>query len=135
MRVCMCADVTFGSGDNFYAGESRDISFGGLFLSIDPEGPDMTPNLETGAHISVRLRVLDDPFNVPCEIVWRMLDDDGRVIGLGVRFLDLTDRLRECIRTFMDLRAPFEFEVNEPLEASALPPDASASAASVPPAE
>ena len=105
-RLAISVEVDLTSGDNFFAGRAKDLSVGGLFLECDA-------GLLLGADVTVRLSLLDETFQIPCEVIWTLSGDDGQISGIGVRFLSLTARERRCIETFMQKRSPISFE---PLE-------------------
>jgi hypothetical protein len=111
-RVALLVDVTVGSGANFFAGRSRDLSRGGLFIAVDPGGPPPAVALEPGAEVVVCVRIEGELFRVGCEVVWCVLDDDDRVSGAGVRFLEVSAPFALAIDGFMRRRAPIEFDVS-----------------------
>jgi uncharacterized protein (TIGR02266 family) len=104
-RVSIAVEVDVASGSNFYAGRTRDLSLGGLFVETDV-------GLPIGAQIEVKLRLPSGSFKTPCEVVWQ-LSDRGHTIGVGVRFLQLSQAARRAIETFMSLRTPVPFEAPE----------------------
>ena len=105
-RRVVSIEVNFGSEHNFYTGSTRDISLGGLFIN--------TPvDLPVGTELLVRLQLLDQAFELPCEVVWALLDPDHRHLGVGVRFLWLPLATRMAIEAFMAQRGPLDFEVQE----------------------
>jgi uncharacterized protein (TIGR02266 family) len=104
-RVSIAVDVDVTSGSNFYAGRTRDLSLGGLFVETDI-------GLPIGAQIDVKLKLPKGTFKVPCEVVWQ-LADKGRTIGVGVRFLQLSTAAKKSIEGFMAVRTPVGFEAAE----------------------
>jgi len=111
----MSVDVGITSEHNFYSAKTRDISAGGLFIETDVGFP-------MGARIVVELRLLHTKATVPAEVVWVLLDENGRTEGVGVQFLQLSKQVRERIETFMGLRSAMHVgEVNEEGEASDAP--------------
>jgi Tfp pilus assembly protein PilZ len=105
-RLAIVADVDLTSGDNFFAGRARDISLGGLFLEVDFV-------LEIGTVVVVRLTLLSETYEFPCEVVWTLGDPGGPSSGLGLRFLSLSAAARAGIEAFMQRRAPVAFEPAE----------------------
>lgn len=101
-RLAIAVDVDISSGDNFYAGRTRDMSEGGLFIETDVDLP-------VGSVISVQLGLLKRKFSLRAEVTW-VLGNDRAVEGVGVRFLDLTDAAAKRIQTFMELRDPMVFD-------------------------
>src|SRR5262249_17925036 len=109
-RVAIAADVDLSSGDNFFTGRTRDISVGGLFLDIDV-------GLPIGAQVGVRLKGGASVFSVHCEVMWALDDDDGRVRGLGLQFVELAPDARAAIEAFMTSRAPLLVDMEPPSDA------------------
>ena len=105
-RLAISIDVDFGSEHNFYAGSTRDISQGGLFINTDQD-------LQVGSELTVRMKLLDQQFVIPCEVVWALQDEGGRNVGVGVRFLKLSRARRKAIEEFMAQRGPLDFEVQD----------------------
>ena len=104
-RVFIAVDVDVSSGSNFYAGRTRDLSLGGLFVETDV-------GLPIGAQIDVKLKLPKGTFNVPCEVVWQ-LSEKGHTLGVGVRFLQLSTAATRAIEGFMSVRSPVDFEAPE----------------------
>ena len=96
--------VDFASANNFYSGTTRDISAGGLFIESDVA-------LQVGARITVDLQLLKTKVKAESEVVWVLMDDEGRTVGMGVRFVALPPSVRERIETFMGLRQALLFEM------------------------
>lgn len=114
-RLPLSASVHLVSRDNLYAGRARDISSGGLFI-------ETSAAIDVGVEIGVRLRLLDETFAFTSEVVWALGDRAGRPVGVGVRFLHLSARLRDAIAAFMARRAPITFDVDPPGGAAFGPP-------------
>lgn len=108
-RLYFAADITFTSGNNFYAGRARDISQGGLFF-------ETFASIDVGTAIQMRLQIMDQVFAVPATVAWMLYDHAGRVRGAGVRFLQVPAPMRDAIGAFMMRRPPIQFEF-EPSEA------------------
>jgi uncharacterized protein (TIGR02266 family) len=104
-RVSIAVDVDVASGSNFYAGRTRDLSLGGLFVETDV-------GLPIGSQIDVRLNLPSGTFKVACEVVWQ-LTDKGHTVGVGVRFLQVSAAARRAIESFMNVRTPVAFEAPE----------------------
>ena len=104
-RVSIAVDVDVTSGSNFYAGRTRDLSLGGLFVETDV-------GLPIGAQIDVKLKLPKGMFLVACEVVWQ-LSDKGRTLGVGVRFVQLSLGAKRAIEDFMSVRSPVAFEEAE----------------------
>ena len=105
-RLALAVDVDFNSGNNFYSGRTRDLSLGGLFVETDVP-------LQVGAELLLMIRILNKPLEIPGEVAWILLGDHGEVVGIGVRFIELTADARRSIEAFMRRRAPMAFEMLE----------------------
>jgi uncharacterized protein (TIGR02266 family) len=104
-RVSIAVDVDVTSGSNFYAGQTRDLSLGGLFVETEVALP-------IGIEIEVKLRLPKGTFLLRCEVVWQLSDRD-RNVGLGLRFIDLPKETKRAIEAFMSIRNPVPFETPE----------------------
>lgn len=102
-RLSIAVAVDFKSSHNFYAGRTRDISLGGLF--IESEIP-----LEIGAPLTVNLTFLKKHATVDAEVAWQLMER-GKVVGVGVRFMHLSAQAKKGIQAFMALREPMELDV------------------------
>lgn len=104
-RIELSARVDFATSHNFFAGETANISVGGLFVA--------TPNL-----LQLRRRVrlkLDLPeegqLEIEGEIMWRRLvADPVGPAGLGIRFLELDPIATAAIERFISVRAPIRLD-------------------------
>ena len=105
-RVSIAVDVDVASGSNFYAGRTRDLSLGGLFVETDV-------GLPIGTQIDVKLKLPKGAYAVPCEVVWLLSDRLRGTIGVGVRFLELSPGAKRAIEAFMAIRNPVAFEAPE----------------------
>jgi uncharacterized protein (TIGR02266 family) len=106
-RLALSVDVNFTSQDNFFSGRTRDISAGGVFIATDV-------GLPVGSQLTLHLKLVGAAIHAPAEVTWVLLDDAGEVVGLGVRFLELTAPARTKIDAFMRRRDPVPFEMMEP---------------------
>lgn len=116
-RLQMSVEIDFQSAHNFYSARLRDISVGGLFIETEI-------GLPIGTKLYVDLRFLETRARVAAEVVWAMFDKQGRSVGVGVRFVSLSDKVRERIERFMGIRPAFSFgeaEVEEDVTPS-IPP-------------
>ena len=122
-RLALSVDVNFTSQDNFFSGRTKDISAGGVFIATDVALP-------VGAMLTLHLKLVGATIHAPAEVTWVLFDDAGEVVGLGVRFVELTSPARAKIDAFMKRRDPMPFEMLEPDEpASARPAKSSRPAA------
>jgi uncharacterized protein (TIGR02266 family) len=106
-RLSLSVDVDATSENNFYAGRTRDISAGGLFIEGDL-------GLEPGAELALRLHLGEHRVQCQTEVAWVLAGDDGRVTGVGVRFTRLSAEARRHIQDFMRTRSPVPFDIDEP---------------------
>ncbi len=112
-RFAIASDVDLSSGDNFYAGRTRDVSIGGLYV-------ETSATLPLGSRIAVRVKIHGKAFSVDAEVVWTLLPDGDAPGGLGLRFLELPADARRAIQGFMATRTPLAFDLAPP---SAPPPE------------
>lgn len=104
-RLQLSVTVNFESAHNFYCGKTRDISAGGLFIESDVPLP-------VGTLMTVELHLLKTRVRAETEVMWVLIDEEGRSVGMGVRFLHLPDRIRDKIVVFMGLRQAMMFEMD-----------------------
>jgi uncharacterized protein (TIGR02266 family) len=97
-RLSIAVAVDFNSSHNFYSARTRDISTGGLFVETDAALP-------IGTQIGVDLKFLKKHLRVECEVMWA-LTEDGKTVGVGLRFIDLRPGAKDSIEAFMVLRKP-----------------------------
>jgi hypothetical protein len=66
-------------------------------------------------------------FQIAVEVMWALLGDDDQPVGVGVRFVHLTEGAKKNIEAFMVIREPMMFEMvssdNEKPEGTAGNPD------------
>jgi uncharacterized protein (TIGR02266 family) len=105
-RLSIAVDVDVGSGSNFYAGRTRDISLGGLFVETDVPLP-------IGTLIDVKVKLPKTTFTLPCEVMWMLSDRAKNTVGVGIRFVELTHAAKRAIEAFMAIRQPVDFETPE----------------------
>jgi uncharacterized protein (TIGR02266 family) len=116
-RVSIAVDIDLRSEHNFYAGRTRDISLGGLFIDTDI-------GLPIGSSVDVKLALDSDEFTLSCEVIWALTDEARRTVGIGLRFLELPGEASRAIEAFMGKRKPMSFEAEVPDEGDGpkLPP-------------
>jgi uncharacterized protein (TIGR02266 family) len=103
-RVSIAVEVDLGgSGSNFYAGRTRDISMGGLFVETNVPLP-------IGTELDVKLKLPKGTFTLRSEIVWMLTDQAKQTVGVGVRFLGPSAAAKRAIEAFMAVRHPVDFE-------------------------
>lgn len=105
-RLSLSVNVDVTSESNFYAGRTRDISTGGLFIEGDLR-------LAPGTELTVRLHLGEHRLVCKTEVAWALADEE-RTIGVGVRFLSLDANARAAVDEFMATRSPVDFEMDEP---------------------
>mgnify|MGYP000995209436 CR=1 FL=1 len=103
-RLSLEVDVDVETAHNFYAGRTRDISMGGLFIE-SPVG------LEVGTEVTVSLALGKRRFNLPCKVAWVLGKPAGGTAGFGVEFEALSASVKKVIEAFMKKRAPMDFDV------------------------
>ena len=111
-RFAIASDVDLTSEDNFYAGRTRDLSLGGLYVETNAVLP-------LGSLLAVRVKIRGKAYSIDAEVVWTMLPDGDATGGLGLRFVQLPDEARRAIEGFIHLRPPLPFDLGPP---SAAPP-------------
>ena len=117
-RVSIAVDVDVASGSNFYAGRTRDLSLGGLFVETDV-------GLPIGLQVDVKLKLPKGTFTVRCEVMWLLSEGPLQTVGVGVRFLELSPGAKRAIEAFMAIRSPLDFEspeADEDVHAGGPPP-------------
>ncbi len=95
-------ELDFSSGHNFFRGTTRDISVGGVFL-------ETTANIPVGEIVNMDLRFFKRNLRVNAVVKW-VHRERGRVVGVGLEFLALSDTARRAIEAFMVLRPPLPLE-------------------------
>jgi len=104
-RWTISTEVTLSSEDNFYAGATRDISVGGLFV--------VTPvALPIGTELAVQLRLRHRNLSLRAEVVWSV-GKEAEMAGLGLRFIDLPAGAKREIEEFMKKREPIGFSLDD----------------------
>src|SRR5690349_15682203 len=104
-RVTISAVVDLSSEDNFYAGDARDISVGGLYVesaTAMPIGTDVTAILKLPSKVR----------SLRAEVVWSVAKG-VQTVGMGLRFVNLPALAKRGIEAFMLLRQPIDFAVEE----------------------
>ena len=101
-RLYLRVELDFACESNFYRGQTRDISAGGLFIETSAKIP-------LGTIISVDLRFLKRNLRVKAEAMWE-LRERGRLTGIGFQFVELPDSARRAIEAFMTLRQPLHVD-------------------------
>jgi uncharacterized protein (TIGR02266 family) len=105
-RLSMSVEVDFGSEHNFYSAQTRDISVGGLFIETDVALP-------IGTRLRIDLKFLKKKLQAEGEVTWVLVGDKQATVGVGVRFVDLSDTAKKNIEAFMVLREPMAFRMIE----------------------
>jgi hypothetical protein len=82
VTVTLAVDVTTSAegGTNFFAGATRDLSLGGIFI-------DTRVSVPPGELVHVDLSIEGRHHSLPCEVVWELRDASGQTVGFGARFL------------------------------------------------
>ncbi len=97
VRVVFPVRVSF-SGAAFEISEfTANLSVGGIFLPTRNEIPPST----TGT-LTFRISQWDEPFTVRAEVVWVARPTEKQPAGLGLQFIDLTDRDNKRLQRLVD---------------------------------
>ena len=82
--------------DKIFLAYAEDVGLGGLRLKA-------SPSLKIGDHFPVEFILPDQvtKVNCTCEVVWRRASA-SQAEGVGVRFLDLSQKLKKVIGAWMD---------------------------------
>jgi uncharacterized protein (TIGR02266 family) len=104
-RVTVSADVNFSSEHNFYAGATRDISLGGIFIVTEVAFP-------IGTEITVLLKLPTRVLSLRAEVVWTVAKGT-KTTGLGLRFVQLPGGAKREIDAFMEKRPPIGFTFDD----------------------
>jgi uncharacterized protein (TIGR02266 family) len=105
-RLSISVEIDFGSENNFYSAQTRDISVGGLFIETDV-------TLAIGTRLRVDLKFLQKQLQAEGEVTWVLVGDGNQTTGVGVRFIDLPDSAKKNIEAFMGMRKPMDFRMIE----------------------
>ncbi len=99
-RIDLSVDLGLLSDSHFYAGLSRDLSRGGVFVA--------TYSAETPGRELFLSFVLPDGHHVQTRGVVRWTSDagDDTPPGMGIAFVDLNEADREAVERYCELRAP-----------------------------
>ena len=103
-RLSMAVEVDFASEHNFYTGQTRDLSVGGLFVETDVALP-------IGTRVKIDLKFSQKRIEAEAEVVWALVGASEAVEGLGVRFVDLPAAALKSIEAFMAVREPMDFRM------------------------
>lgn len=98
-RIHLEAAVDLRSATNLFTGLTENISQGGVFIATEV-------HMDLGEKLQVSLSLLGDtPITVDTEVCWlRPSGSGGLETGVGVRFLNLTEKERRYLQTFIDSR-------------------------------
>ena len=113
-RATISAVVNLSSPDNFYAGDARDISMGGLYVESSSAIP-------IGTEVTAILRLPAKALSLRAEVMWSVTTE-SKTVGMGLRFINLPASAKKEIEAFMLTRAPIHFAVEEPEEEPPMPP-------------
>ncbi len=106
-RVSLKTSIHIHSESNFYTGFTRDISEGGLFIATHFPVP-----IGEIVEIEFSLPDSEDPIRVQGEVRWIAEynpDSDG-FPGLGLKFINLTDHVKDRIESFIKVRDTLFFD-------------------------
>jgi uncharacterized protein (TIGR02266 family) len=106
--------VNLSSEDNFYAGDARDISVGGLYV-------ESQSGLAIGTEVTALLKLPSKVLSLRAEVVWSVAKG-SQTVGMGLRFLNIPAPAKREIEAFMLLRQPISFAVEDADEETVSPP-------------
>lgn len=112
-RFALSAQVDFSSGDNFFAGRTRDVSVGGLFIELGHEDASIAPLVDVGNELTLRLRLMGTDFELRAEVMWQLVDDDGVLTGVGVEFREIDPIFKATIDEFIKDREPMNADLGQ----------------------
>jgi uncharacterized protein (TIGR02266 family) len=99
--------VTFESQHNFFAGLTRDLSSGGLFIATSVLRP-------IGECVRVRLTLpgSDEVLDAITEVRWVRQGGVAGAMepGMGLEFLQMSPRTKQAIKDFKDKRETFSYD-------------------------
>jgi len=102
-RLTMAVEIDFRSDSNFYAARTRDISAGGLFIETDIALP-------IGTRLSLDLTFMKKHLKADAEVAWVLVgNSNGESVGVGMRFVALSEAAKRSIEAFMVFREPMAF--------------------------
>ena len=104
-RVTISAVVDLSSEDNFYEGAARDISVGGLYVESATAMP-------IGTEVTAILKLPSKVLSLRAEVVWSVAKG-AQTVGMGLRFVNLPALAKREIESFMLLRQPIDFAVED----------------------
>jgi uncharacterized protein (TIGR02266 family) len=113
-RATISAVVNLSSEDNFYAGDARDISVGGLYV-------ESQSGLAIGTEVTALLKLPSKVLSLRAEVVWSVAKG-SQTVGMGLRFLNIPAPAKREIEAFMLLRQPISFAVEDADEETVSPP-------------
>ena len=105
-RTILEVEVSFETESHFFAGLTRDISEGGLFLATYRA-------LSVGARVSLSLSLPDGALDVTGTVRWSRDANDGSTPGVGIAFDPLDEAATKRITRFCELRAPLYYDVDD----------------------
>jgi uncharacterized protein (TIGR02266 family) len=105
-RTVLEVEVSFETESHFFAGLTRDISEGGLFLAT------YRP-LAVGARVSLSLSLPDGALEVTGTVRWSRDANEGSAPGVGIAFDPLDETATKRINRFCELRAPLYYDVDD----------------------
>lgn len=109
--------VRFASSDGLDEFVTQNVSSGGMFLATSMEKP-------TGEQVRIVMvhPVTDKTFEIDAEVVRQEEGFSGGLMGIALRFLNLTPQREERLKTFVDLPEEESEEEAKPTEDLETPP-------------
>jgi uncharacterized protein (TIGR02266 family) len=103
-RVHVDAEVSLVSASNFFAGLTRNLSNGGVFVAT-------LRRLPVGTPVDLVLTLPDGPVATRGRVCWVRESTEGVAPGIGVMFEGLSDDDRVRIEAFCARRSPDRYDV------------------------
>lgn len=105
-RVHLVAQVTLESASHLYAGLSRDLSRGGVFVATHHTVP-------MGTAVVVEIIVAHSHLRLPGIVRWHRAPSEDAPAGLGVAFTKLSPEQLALLATICEEREPYFYEFDE----------------------
>jgi type IV pilus assembly protein PilZ len=104
-RLAVELAVDYQSDHNFYCGQTRNISLGGVFIASDSPLP-------LGTKLTVKLQLPVGRLSADGDVVWiaEAAPGSNGHSGMGIRFADLGDKQKAAIELFLKQREPMLYE-------------------------
>ncbi len=106
LRVTFEAEISLSSDSQFFAGLTRNVSRGGVFVAT-------FRNLPLGSSVTMQLTLPEGTILARGTVRWRREAGPDTPPGLGIAFEGLDDEAKRTIERFFELRAPLYHDDGE----------------------